>query len=85
VTRERFISGGDTVALFSEEIGPGYRASVWVHLWTGRLLDWLVDNGVSDRDDVLAVVRDLAGADCTHRTGGGAAPVFELRLIARAL
>ena len=82
--RERFISSQDTVALFSDasEIWGGEEE--WIEQWTGRLVDFLSDNDINSKEEVLAVCDDLK-RDGVHRTGGGAAPIFELRLIAQSL
>jgi hypothetical protein len=81
--RERFIGSHDTVALFSEP-GADVAPKTWPEEWRGRLIDWFNANDIAARDDVLAVTRDLK-ASGSHRMGGGAAPIFELRLIAQSL
>jgi hypothetical protein len=62
----------------------GAKIEAWSEQWRGRIVDYFSANDINGQREVLAVVNDLERTG-VHRTGGGAAPIFELRLIACAL
>jgi hypothetical protein len=78
---KRLISSQDTVALYVENVSGDTLEPVYARQWRGRLIQFLEDNEIDTPDAVLAVVNDLDSKG-VHRMGGGAAPTFELRLIA---